>query len=59
MAVDRGRQAEIERLRAALVSAKEKLEAYFKGTEGRYPGGPLYQDLMRKIDAALKKTSHD
>jgi len=40
-------------LRAALLAAKEKLAAYYADTGGRYPGGPLYGDLMRQIDEAL------
>lgn len=46
---------EIERLRAALGCAREKLQAYYAQTGGRYEGGQPYDQLLRQIDAALSE----
>jgi hypothetical protein len=49
------KDAEIERLRDALLSAREKLAAYYDATNGEYPGGLHYGLLFEKIDAALRR----
>lgn len=49
-----GRDAEIVRLRTALVWARDKLRHYRDAHGGEYVGGVEYSNLMREIDEALK-----
>lgn len=43
----------MERLREALIAAKEKLELYRKHSGGEYIGSMEYCALIKMIDAAL------
>lgn len=45
---------EIERLRALLMLARDKLRHYRDAHGGEYVGGTEYSSLMRQIDEALK-----
>jgi hypothetical protein len=40
----------------ALKCAKEKLTVYYHQTNGRYGGGPQYDQLIKQIDAALSRS---
>lgn len=47
-------EGEVDKLRTALMRARDKLRHYRDAHGGEYVGGVEYSNLMREIDEALK-----
>ena len=49
----RRKDAEIAVLRLLLRDCRDKLICYYNETGGKYPGGPIYNDLMDSLNREL------